>query len=368
MVKINFILPCYPWEPVGGYRVVYEYANHLVKKNHEVNVIHPRTIDHLNLSDKTLRDMLVRKLEYVRGVFSKPEIHWHDIDPDVEMFFVSKPTSDNIPDADVTFATAWQTAEYVKNYPESKGQKFYLIQHYETWSGTKDLVDTTWRYPLKKIVIAKWLYDKGLEIGVPESMMVHIPNAIDTKKYQKLRDFKRRPKRVAMMYSAFKWKGARDGIKALELAKVQEPDLTAVLFGTNHRPANLPKWIEYVKNPTQDFLIRDIYNESSIYLCPSLTEGWHLPPAEAMACGCAVVSTNNTGVRDYIIDRQTGLLSPIEDPEKLAINLINLLENDDLRIKIARAGQLYIEDYFNWERSAKKLEGCILGSGVDDNG
>ena len=113
-----------------------------------------------------------------------------------------------------------------------------------------------------------------------------------------------------MLYSETQVKGSHDGIRALEMAKRQAPQLAAVLFGVSARPKNLPPWIEYFSQPGIEELVGDIYNGSSIYLCPSWTEGWHLPPAEAMACGCAVVSTDIGGVRDYAEHGVTALLSP----------------------------------------------------------
>lgn len=346
--------------PCGGYRVVYEYANRLANKGHVLTIVYPRYMNNIDLSKYNSKEKTLIRLGKFKNIFIEPKNDWHSIDENVKLLYISEPISSNIPDSDVTFATSWETAEYVNKYPISKGKKFYLIQSYEIWSGSKIRVDNTWKYPFKKIVIAKWLYNKGLELGVPKSMMEHIPNAIDTKKYRLIKKINSRPKKITMMYSSIELKGAPDGITALEIAKIHKPDLEAILFGTTERPDKLPEWIDYVRNPAQDVLVRDIYNGSSIYLCPSWIEGWHLPPAEAMACGCAVVSTNNTGVLDYAFDRKTGLLSPIKDPESLAKNLIKLLENDSLRIEIANNGHQYINDNFSWDKSTQKLENLIL--------
>ena len=39
----------------------------------------------------------------------------------------------------------------------SHGRRFYLIQHFEDWSGDRDQVLRTWRLPMHKIVISRWL-------------------------------------------------------------------------------------------------------------------------------------------------------------------------------------------------------------------
>jgi glycosyltransferase involved in cell wall biosynthesis len=75
-----------------------------------------------------------------------------------------------------------------------------------------------------------------------------------------------------------------------------------------------------------------------------------------MACGCAVVSTENTGVVDYITNMESGLLSPIKDPQSLGENLIKLLDDDNLRIKLAENGNNNIRSY-TWDNSTDELEG-----------
>lgn len=356
-MKITFLLPGYPWVPIGGYSVVYIYANQLVNREHKVTVVHPRFMCNIPILPGFYR-WVRRRLGIIRDIFLRPSVKWHFIDKRIKLLYVPEPTAKYIPDADVVFATAWQTAEYVWEYPPSKGKKFYLIQHYETWAGPKERVDATWILPMHKVVIANWLYKLGRELGVPEEEMKHIPNGIDHEKYRLINDINSRPKRVAMMFSLTDWKGSPDGIRALEIAKSRHSDLKAILFGVCPRPKNLPQWIEYVQNPPQDILVQEIYNGSSIYLCPSWTEGWHLPPAEAMACGCAVVATDIGGVHDYAIDGKTALLSPIRNPEALAENLIRLLDNDSLRLRLAQNGYANIQS-FTWEYAADLLEEYI---------
>jgi glycosyltransferase involved in cell wall biosynthesis len=161
-----------------------------------------------------------------------------------------------------------------------------------------------------------------------------------------------------MLASPLPWKGTSDGLRALEEAKRRSPRLTALLFGTGTRPKGLPAWVSYFRDPPQTRLVDGIYNASSIYLCPSLAEGWALPPAEAMACGCALVSTDIGGVRDYAGHGTTALLSPVADTAGMAENLHSLLADALRREEIARAGKSRIGD-FTWDRSTEALEQFI---------
>lgn len=353
-MEITFVLPYFSWKPVGGYKIIYEYANRLSLRGHKVRIVEPYVMPIRYRGYVSWKVRLRRRLGEIRDILFQPRIvPWFDLDSNVELMLPKILNCRNIPDADVIVATQWNTAEFVIDCPKSKGEKFYFIQHYETWSGPKERVDATWKSALHKIVIAKWLYDLAKKMGIDD--VVHIPNAIDLEKYKILEPIEDRPKKVAMMYSQTVWKGGRDGIEALKIVKEQFPRLSVILFGVGPRPAFIPKWMKYIQNPSQDVLVKNIYNGSSIYLCPSWTEGWHLPPAEAMACGCAVVSTDIGGVRDYAIDMQTALLSPPQDPAKLAKNVLKLLNDDNLRLQIAKAGYEKILS-FNWDYSTLQLE------------
>lgn len=352
-MKITFLMPCYMWGPSGGFRMVYEHANQLVRRGHQVAVVHPRKLIYPPKEKMTLRKRFRRVRVRVTELVSRPSIYWHSIDPRVELLYVPSSSPHYVPDGDVIFATAWHTVPSVMACDEMKGQKCYLIQSYETWMGPQDRVDDTWRAPLRKIVVSKWLFQLGDALGVTE--LTYIPNAIDLAKYRIMRPIEARPKQVAMMYSPVPLKGAQDGIKALDIAKKRFPDLQAILFGVTRRESWIPEWITYVQNPPQEFIVKEIYNRSSIVLSPSLVEGFALPPAEGAACGCAIVATDSGGIRDFANHGVTALLSPPKDPETLAANLCVLLESDALRIRLAHAAN-HLIGRFTWNNSTDLME------------
>jgi len=352
-MRITFLLPCYTWTPAGGPRVIYEYANRLANRGHEVTVVQPLHLKYVPSEQPTLRAKLRGMLYSARGWATNPSLGWLSVDKKVRTLFVPNSDCSHIPDADAIFATSWHTVRSVLECPETKGEKCYLIQHYEVWAGSSDLVDATWRAPLHKVVIARWLMDKGAELGCGD--MTYIPNAMNHDIYRLTQPFENRRRRVAMMFSTMQFKGSRDGIKALEIAKRRFPDLEAVFFSTSRRQPWVPEWVEYHRNPEQNFIVNEIFGRSSIFVSPSLAEGWPLPPAEAAACGCAVVSTGNGGVREYIDHGVSGLLSPPGDPESLAENICLLLENESLRLRLAKTGNMVVSR-LNWDRSVDLFE------------
>jgi glycosyltransferase involved in cell wall biosynthesis len=360
-MRITFVMPRFDPKPVGGFKVIYEYANQLAARGHEVTVVHPRSLPNASRYPQSLsevRHRLSEKLSRTPSLIFIPQVPWHVMDHRVKLISVPYPSSSNVPDADAVVASFYLNVEYLIHYPHSKGEKFYLVQHHEGWAGPVAREQAALRAPVRKIVISRALYEHAIGLGIPADQLIYIPNGIDHIKYRVLCPIEGRRAKVAMQYHPFPIKGAKDGIYALQLARANSPTLEAVLFGVFPRPQSLPPWIEYHEDPPQEELVDKIYNGSRIYLCPSWTEGFHLPPAEAMACGCAVVSTDIGGVRDYAEDGVTALLSPPQNPDALAQNITRLLQDDELRMRLAKAGHERIQE-FTWKRSINLFEQLI---------
>jgi glycosyltransferase involved in cell wall biosynthesis len=354
-MRITFLMPGYNSAPSGGFRVVYEYANRLVSRGHRVAVVQPRRLKYAPASEPLTAKNWIRESikNGLKRLTSSPTVNWQPVDPRVEVLLVPDSGSRYLPDADVIFATSWHTVRSVLECSETKGEKSYFIQGYESYHAAKNLVDDTWRAPLHKVVIAKWLVGLGQELGCGE--LTYIPNAINHELFRITQPIEGRSRQVSMLFSTTQIKGAADGIEALKIVREKYPDVKVVFFGVSRAQSWIPEWVEYHRNPPQDFLINEIYNKSSVYLAPSWTEGSPLPPAEAAACGCAIVATNIGGFREYIQDGVSGLLSPPKEPKALAENICRLLGNEPLRVRLAKACNSYIAS-LSWDRSTDLLE------------
>jgi glycosyltransferase involved in cell wall biosynthesis len=353
--RITILLPGSGRFPVGGYKVAYEYANRLAQRGHHVSVVHPAFVTKGAGFVELARSFARYFLTLTRGY--RPD-SWFAVDPSVRLTWVPSLAQRNIPDGDAIIATAWQTSEWAVTYSPSKGKKFYLIQQVETWHGMEERVIATWCTPMRKLVIARWLMDFAQSLGEEASYQ---PNGLDFKKFfmdnsPETRDVDS----VMMLYHVAMDKGSADGLKALSIVQHEVPSLRVTLFGTPAAPPDLPVWIRYHHLPSQDVL-RKLYNSNAIFVTPSWTEGWALPPAEAMACGAALVATDIGGHRDYAIPEQTALVSPPKDPEALAANILRLIQDQPLRIKMAREGHRFIQQ-FTWEKSVDQLEQALFRS------
>ena len=84
----------------------------------------------------------------------------------------------DLPDADVVVATWWQTAPWVWRLGPQKGAKAYFLQHHEGWAGYPEAVDRTWRLPMHKIVISKWLAEIVRD-KFGDADVSYVPNSVD---------------------------------------------------------------------------------------------------------------------------------------------------------------------------------------------
>jgi len=353
-VRVTFVLPGSGHLPVGGFKVVYEYANRLLGRGHEATVVHTAQFD----QEAAAFSRLKTRVRFVQRTLDKsyrPE--WFPLHPEVTLLWRATPAAAGVPDADVVIATAWQTAEWLGDYPTEKGRKFYLIQHYETWSGPKARVDATFSLGLRHLAIARWLQDVVRAQGADAD---YLPNGLDFSAFGVDVAPERRGPRAMMLYHEADWKGSADGLRALEQVKAQIPDLGATLFGTPAAPA-LPSWIRYEQRPTPEVL-RRLYNESAIFLATSWTEGWGLPGCEALMCGCALAATDVGGHREFARHHETALLSPPKDPAALAQNVVKLLQDDALRVQLTEQGRAYVQR-FTWERAVVGLEQQFKAAG-----
>ena len=94
----------------------------------------------------------------------------------------------------------------------------------------------------------------------------------------------------------------------------------------------------------------------NVVVSTSLSEGLGLALTEAMAQGVPVVATEVGGVPELIIDNESGLLVPAKDSISVANAIIKLLENDDLRHRLAAQGKARCADNFIVSRTVKDLQ------------
>jgi starch synthase len=127
-----------------------------------------------------------------------------------------------------------------------------------------------------------------------------------------------------------------------------------------HARRNHPRivWIE--KMVTKQETIQ-LYSNARVFCCPSVYEPFGIINLEAMACRAPVVASSTGGIKEVVLDGETGYLVPFEqdpvtsfprEPEKFARDLaarINQLMSDPEKCRqFGEAGRRRVEETFSW--------------------
>src|SRR5881398_1527298 len=152
---------------------------------------------------------------------------------------------------------------------------------------------------------------------------------------------------------------------APDTPEMAEEMKTAVEAAKAQRPGVV--WINEMVDQTAT---RELYSHAAVFVCPSIYEPFGIINLEAMACETAVVASAVGGIKEVVVDRETGFLVPLEqmnespfeplNPEKFSRDLaekINQLMNDRrLREKFGKAGRKRVEEKFSWSTIAQKTK------------
>ena len=114
----------------------------------------------------------------------------------------------------------------------------------------------------------------------------------------------------------------------------------------------------------------ELYSHAAVFCCPSIYEPFGIINLEAMACETAVVASAVGGIKEVVVNGETGFLVPLEqmkessfeplNPEKferdLAARINQLMADPKLREKFGKAGRKRAQEKFSWSAIAQKTK------------
>ena len=104
-----------------------------------------------------------------------------------------------------------------------------------------------------------------------------------------------------------------------------------------------------------DEMMAPLYQQSELFVLPSLFEPFGMTTQEAMACGKAVIASKFGGIRNVITHGVNGMLVDSANPEEFADALIELLSDNEKRKNMGLAARKLIEEEFSWKAIAEKF-------------
>ena len=202
-----------------------------------------------------------------------------------------------------------------------------------------------------------------LQMGVNEGKVKTIPYGVRLDKFRKNDEPHPRSFEVLFAGTVSIRKGVpylldafanfKHHMKRLRLAGPVEPQMRSLFsrFDLNH--------VEVLGRQTQEQLAR-LMNTSHVMVLPSIEEGLALVQGQALACGCPLISSVNSGGEDIFVDGIEGFLVPIRSPQAICERLTQLADHPDLRQQMGAAALARVQRLGGWKdygsRYAKFLQ------------
>lgn len=177
-----------------------------------------------------------------------------------------------------------------------------------------------------------------------------IPNGVDPENF----NLKKKEKKILVVTRLFERKGVQYVIDAIKDIKDHE----LIICGDGPFRENLERQIGKLKVSNIHLLgfvsterLKYEYETSSIFVLPSSAENFPVVLLEAMASGCAIITTDSTGCPEVVGD--TALLVRPKSSDEIRTALNKLINNDQLRTELGLKAKQRVEKNFTWEMVAK---------------
>jgi glycosyltransferase involved in cell wall biosynthesis len=208
------------------------------------------------------------------------------------------------------------------------------------------------------------------ELGVKrEITVIHV--GVDTdmfrpqyqgRKYLTKGDF-----RILTVARLHRYKGLEYLVEAMETVRKEIPAAHLYILGKGEGEQNLKSLVNnlqlgdavtFLTKTVPNYEIPKLYAECDIYVQPSIVEPYGIAVVEAMACGKPVVGTNIGGMRDTMLDGETGFLVEPGNPAELA-GRITMLRDGELRREKGAKARARVEKEFDWKYIASRYQELI---------
>jgi len=203
-------------------------------------------------------------------------------------------------------------------------------------------------------VPSEFAFRSFVEMGISPAKLRKVPYGVDLRRFQKVGAPD--PTRFDVLFVGqvcFR-KGVPDLLEAF--ARVEHPRKRLRIVGAMQpevqryfRRQALPRGVELLGQLPQTKL-REVMSLAHVMVLPSVEDGFGLVQAQALACGCPVVGTWNTGAADLLTDGVEGYIVPPRDAAAIAERLQLLADDPDLRDQMSTAAVARAAELRGWDR------------------
>lgn len=321
----------------GGVKIIFEHANRLKEQGWDVCII---------------------------SHFPKPD--WYPIFVEYKQVPFVIELAQGIPICDVIVATYWdhiqaciETGIAPVVYFEQGDEHLFEIQRLP--DEVKTFVKTQMKLP-QFIMTVSHQAATLLEHNYGRISAV-IPNAIDHTIFNigqnNAGNSQVAPYILMMGNEHIRFKGIASIVIAVQRVKESYPEIKLYWINPNNPSESWMNVADQIfVNPPQE-KIAELFRNATLFVSGSEFESFSLPVLEAMATGCPVISTKNTGVMEYGIDNENIIYTEIGNEEDLVQKILIALQNSELRDRISNNGLATAKKY-NWHNSITQLSDYFM--------
>lgn len=360
---VIFVLPSF--KTGGGNRVLFSIANELSKASREVTLIAPA-------SNQPRTHFFIEPNIVVKevGTTKKGAIYFL-----FNLYQLIRTTNSQYKTANVVISDPIQCL-FIWFFSSKKLIRFVQADDYNMYN---DLLLLKNRYVLKVFKLFTWLsYRKKITYifnsrfshaqYVKYAQQTHVPYnivhpAVDHTifKPNPIRKHTNQPVSISLIARKHPLKGLHIFLKAWGLINERVKSKIGTVTLISHDDLSnleIPETFLIIK-PENDETITETLSNTDIFISTSFSEGFGLPALEAMACGCAVITSISKGCDEYAEPGINCLTYEPEDIEMLVSCITQLAMNEELRKQLINNG-IQTAGNFSWEESGKKFEALLL--------
>lgn len=335
-LKISLLVPSRGLS--GGMRSSVVVGNELLSRGHDVRIFYRNRV----LSFRRRLGRIYNRLRYGPGkdwlsTFKGPSFGYDKLDPD-------KFSSDEI-----ILSMCAHTTLDLWSLPKSVGIKVIYCRgaEIENWENMLK----TWKLPIPKIAVSLHLAEL-IKKETNQSVIGVVSNGVDTNIYFPCLPESERTG-IGTILGSSRPKDPDTAIRVMRILGKRLPDVPRYMFSFARSHYRLGK-IHFKRQPTVAEA-RKMYSSCKVWFLSSISEGCPNPILEAMACGCAVVSTDCGGPRDIIQDGVNGFLVGVGNAGAMVYKIMMLYKDDNLRERICANAMKTVQG-FTWPQAVDKLE------------
>lgn len=216
-------------------------------------------------------------------------------------------------------------------------------------------------------VVSESTRDELVRMGVAADRISVVHNGLDAGIIDAPIDLAQKdPGLIIYLGRLKKYKNVDHLIQAMAIVRAEVPGARLMILGTGDRrralealsrSLGLGEAVRFTGYVSAEEKVR-LLSRAEVAAFPSSKEGWGITVIEANARGVPVVATRVPGLRDAVVDGETGLLVPLGDRKAMAWALIGLLRDREERERLA-GNAMARSRHYTWEDTARRTLGVI---------